>query len=252
MTRIDAAREAAGKTREQLAPYAMSARDAAAHYTDEAWQRLAPHIESAIENAVSNVPPSALEAADKAARRTRKAAKAARRSAVAAAVQAREVTVPAVSHAVDEAVQATSQAAATARDRGAAALPVLRGQISVAEIEALAAKHERSARRGRWARRVLVLGVLGAVAGGGLAAWKWWQKQSNPDWLVEPPTPLPLRSTPATAGSSASGTAHASDAPGTLPLDPEVEAKESEAAEETEGSKQAQGKQQTNRSSDAS
>ena len=39
MTRIDAAREAAGKTREQLVPYAASARDAAAHYTDEAWQR---------------------------------------------------------------------------------------------------------------------------------------------------------------------------------------------------------------------
>jgi hypothetical protein len=231
VTRIDAAREAAGKTREQLAPYAMSARDAAVHYTDEAWQRLAPHIEIA----VSAVPPSAVEAAGRAAERTRGAAKSARRSARAAATQAKVVTIPAVGHALDEAVQATSQAAWTARDRGAAALPVLRGQITTAEIEALAAKHARRARRGRWARRMLVLGFLGALAGGGLAGWKWWQKQSNPDWLVEPPaTPLPLRGTP--AGSSAPKASAAdsdggsgSSASGLLPLDPEVEAKEAEA-----------------------
>jgi hypothetical protein len=62
---------------------------------------------------------------------------------------------------------------------------------------------------------------------GGLAGWKWWQKQSNPDWLVEPPAaPLPLRSTPATApATGASG----SSATGALKLDPEVAAKESEA-----------------------
>jgi len=26
-----------------------------------------------------------------------------------------------------------------------------------------------------------------ALAGGAFAAWKWWDKQANPDWLVEPP-----------------------------------------------------------------
>ena len=239
MTRIDAAREAAGKTREQLAPYAASARDAAAHYTDEAWQRLAPHIESAVEQARlaalaaqsaaqstvdsrvtphvvplweqarSTVPPSVEDAVAKAAVRTRRAARKATRTAV-----------PVVSHAFDEAAQATSQAAQAARNRGAAALPVLRGQVTLADIEALAAKRTRS-RRSRWTRRLLVLGTLGALAGGGVAAWKWWEKQSNPDWLVEPPaSTLPPRSTPAPA----------------MPLDPEVRAKQ---AKETEDAEQA-------------
>ena len=239
MTRIDAAREAAGKTREQLAPYAMGARDAAVHYTDEAWQRLAPHIESAViprvvplwEQARASVPPSAVEAANKAAERAVDAARSAGSSARIAAAQARQATIPTVSQALDEAVQATANAAATARDRGAAALPVLRGQISVAEIEALTAQHARSARRGRWTRRVVTITVLGAVAGGGVAAWKWWQKQSNPDWLVEPPvTPLPLRTTPTTAPSA--GSASGSSASGALPLDPEVEAKQAEEIEE--------------------
>ena len=235
VTRIDAAREAAGKTREQLVPYATSARDAAVHYTDEAWQRLAPHIET-IEHSViprvvplweqarANVPPAALEAANKAAERTVEAAKAAGLSARAAAVQARQVAVPAVGSALEEAVQATTAAATTARDRGAAALPVLRGQISLAEIEALTAQH---AHKGRWTRRFVAVGVIGAVAGGGVAAWKWWQKQSNPDWLVEPPAePLPPRSTPLTSPSAG---ASGSSATGALGLDPEVAAKEAEA-----------------------
>ncbi len=234
MTRIDAAREAAGKTREQLTPYAVSARDAAAHYTDEAWQRLAPHIESALEQARAaaqsaqqsaqstvdsrvaphvaplweqargSVPPSVEDAVALAALRTRRAAR-----------RARNTAVPAVTQAFDEAAQATAQAAHAARQRGAAALPVLRGQVSLAEVEALAAKHARN-RRSRWTRRLLVLGTLGALAGGGFAAWKWWEKQSNPDWLVEPaPVSPPPRSTPAA-----------------MPLDPEVQAKQAEDADD--------------------
>ncbi|MFC1431282.1 DUF5324 family protein [Streptacidiphilus sp. N1-3] len=240
MTRIDAAREAAGKTREQLAPYAVSARDAAAHYTDEAWQRLAPHVEAAVEQARlaahtaqsaaqstvdnrvtprvaplwdqarSNVPPSVEDAVSKAAVRTRRAAK-----------QARKAAVPVVTHAFDEAAQATAQAAHAARERGAAALPVLRGQVSLAEIEALAARHTRR-RRSRWTRRVLVVGTLAAATVGGVAAWRWWQQQSNPDWLVEetPVSTLPPRSTPAT------GSHPRTDADEAMPLDPEVRATE--------------------------
>ena len=257
MTRIDAAREAAGKTREQLAPYAVSARDAAAHYTDEAWQRLAPHIEAAVEQARAaasaaqqaaqstvdgkvtprvaplleqardHVPPAVEDAVGNAARRTRRAARSARKSAAAAALQAREAALPVVAHAWDEAALAAAQAAQVAHDRGAAALPVLRGQVSLAEVEALAARHDRS-RRSRTLRRFLVLAGLGAVAGGGLAAWKWWQKQSNPDWLVEPPaSSLPLRSTPATGGtgSTASTPAGAVTDDAAMPLAPDVEAK---------------------------
>ena len=241
MTRIDAAREAAGKTREQLAPYAASARDAAAHYTDEAWQRLAPHVESAVEQARlaalaaqqaaqhtvdsrvaprvaplwdqarSSVPPAVEDAVTRAAVRTRRAARKAGRTAG-----------PAVAQAYDEAAQATVLAAQMARDRGAAALPALRGQVSRAEIEALAARHGRS-RRSRWTRRLLVVGTLGVLAGGGFAAWKWWEKQSNPDWLVEPAsTPLPPRSTPSPS----------------MPLDPEVQAKQAEQANQAKAAKE--------------
>ncbi|QMU66848.1 DUF5324 family protein [Streptacidiphilus sp. P02-A3a] len=238
MTRIDAAREAAGKTREQLVPYAASARDAAAHYTDEAWQRLAPHIESAVmprvvplwEQARASVPPSAAQAATKAAEQAKEAARSASCSARAAAVHARQSTVPAVSQALDDAVQATAGAAATVRDRGAAVLPVLRGQISAAEIEALTAQHARAAHRGRWTRRVVTVSVLGAVAGGGVVAWKWWQRQSNPDWLVEPPvSPLPLRTTPATGPVTGSS---ASSAGPLAPEDPAAERADTTAEEE--------------------
>ena len=192
--------------------------------------RVSPLLEQAREH----VPPAVEDAVGKAARRTRRAARSARSSAAAAALQAREAAVPAVSHAWDEAALAAAQAAQVAHDRGAAALPVLRGQVSLAEVEALAARHSRS-RRSRRARRLLVLVGLGAVAGGGLAAWKWWQKQSNPDWLVEPPaSPLPLRSTPATAGSGSTVSAPVSSTTpvagaGTedplMPLAPDVEAK---------------------------
>ena len=51
------------------------------------------------------------------------------------------------------------------------------------------------------------------------AAWKWWDKQANPDWLVEPPAP-----TEVSEGSSLTSV----DGTG---LDPEVEAKEAEAAD---------------------
>ena len=66
------------------------------------------------------------------------------------------------------------------------------------------------------------------MAGGAFAAWKWWDKQANPDWLVEPPAakevPESNRLT-SVDGSGQSG------------LDPEVQAKEAEeeAARRDEG-----------------
>ncbi len=60
--------------------------------------------------------------------------------------------------------------------------------------------------------------ILGAVAGGAYAAWKWWDKQANPDWLVEPPAATDVSgSTLTSVDGSNAGT-----------LDPEVAAKESE------------------------
>ncbi|MCZ9336762.1 DUF5324 family protein, partial [Streptomyces sp. TRM76130] len=52
------------------------------------------------------------------------------------------------------------------------------------EIQKLARARRRRAKTGRAVR---VLTVLGLVSGGAFAAWKWWDKQANPDWLVEPP-----------------------------------------------------------------
>lgn len=64
--------------------------------------------------------------------------------------------------------------------------------------------------------------MLGVVAGGAFAAWKWWDKQANPDWLVEPPAPTEVadRRPPLSAVDGSS------DA-----LDPEVKAKQAKAEE---------------------
>ncbi|MFC5907520.1 DUF5324 family protein [Streptacidiphilus monticola] len=219
MTRIDAAREAA------------------AHYTDEAWQKVAPRVGSAVEHArlaaqstvdgrvvplweqaKATVPTAAQDAVSRATERGKAAAVQARLAAAEAALQARDRAVPVL-----------SQAAQEVHDRGAAALPVLRGQISLSEIEALAEAHRKATRKGRWGKRLVFLTLLGAAVGGGVAAWKWWDKQAHPDWLVEPPTtPLPIDEA-AVGGSSASASVH-DTVNGSLPLDPEVEAKESEDA----------------------
>ena len=61
--------------------------------------------------------------------------------------------------------------------------------------------------------------VLGILAAGAFAAWKWWDKQANPDWLVEPP-----------AATEVPETGHLSsvDGSGQSDLDPEVQVKEAE------------------------
>jgi hypothetical protein len=240
VSRIDTAREAASRTREQLAPYAQSAKDAAAQYGGEAWHKVAPALGSAVDQARQaaqsrvqsqvmplwekgrgNVPPGVDEAVAKAARQAAQQAKIAARQAREAAEQARSI-------AQERVLPAAELAAQEVHDRSLAALPALRGQISLAEVEALVAAHERASRRGRWARRGVTLLALGALATGGLAAWRWYRKQSNPDWLVEPPTTsIPLRETTSgSGGSSVGGTVN-----GSMPLDPEVVEKEAEQAE---------------------
>jgi len=66
------------------------------------------------------------------------------------------------------------------------------------------------------------------VAGGAFAAWKWWDKQANPDWLVEPPAATEVPET---------GRLTSVDGSGQSVLDPEVQAKEAEedAAKHDEG-----------------
>lgn len=221
MTRIDSVRAATGSARdsvlhaaEVVAPYADTAKVRAAHYAQEARVRLAPkvtqaagqarvqygaHVQPYLEQARTHVPPKV----DQAARRTRTAAR-----------QAADYSRPVIEQAMAAAGPAREEAAA----RSAAALAALRGQVSAQQIQKIVRKQQRRAKVGRAARMVL---ILGTVAGGAFAAWKWWDKQANPDWLVEPP-----------AATDVSGSAKLTSVDGSdvSALDPEVEAKE--AAEE--------------------
>ncbi|MGI5196518.1 DUF5324 family protein [Streptomyces sp. CA-288835] len=228
MTRIDSVRAATGSAKgsvlhaaEAVAPYADTAKDRAAHYAHEARVRLAPKVSAAahqaadqartqydahlaprLEQARTHVPPKVDYAAHEAALRARVAAR-----------QAAEYSRPRIEQARTAAGPVREEAAA----RSAAALAALRGQVSPKEIEKLARKHQRRARVGRLAKGLAVLGVL---AGGAFAAWKWWDKQANPDWLVEPPAATEVPDT---------GQLTSVDGSGQEALDPEVQAKQAEA-----------------------
>ncbi|WP_328361003.1 DUF5324 family protein [Streptomyces sp. NBC_00457] len=232
MTRIDSVRAATGSAKdsvlhaaEVVAPYADTAKDRATHYAHEARVRLAPkvslaaeqaraqygtHVVPRLEQARTHVPPKVDQAAHEAAVRTRKAAR-----------QAADYSKPRLEQAVAVAAPVKDEAAA----RSAAALAALRSHVSAEDIHKLARRHERRARAGRVAKALAVLGVL---AGGAFAAWKWWDKQANPDWLVEPPAATEVPE----GGRLTSVDGSAQDV-----LDPEVQAKEAEeeAAKRDEG-----------------
>lgn len=223
MTRIDSVRAATGSAKdsvlhaaEVVAPYADTAKDRASHYANEALVRLAPKMSLAaeqarvqydarlaprLEQARTHVPPKVDHAAHTAAVRTRQAA-----------LQAADYTKPRFEQAVAASQPVREEAAA----RGAAALAALRGQVSPKEIQKLVRKQRRRAKAGRAAKGLLVVGLL---AGGAFAAWKWWDKQANPDWLVEPPAATEVPET---------GRLTSVDGAGRPDLDPEVEAKQAE------------------------
>ncbi|MBD0423604.1 DUF5324 family protein [Streptomyces sp. NPDC052309] len=228
MTRIDSVRAATGSAKdsvlhaaEVVAPYADTAKDRAAHYAHEARVRLAPrvsqaadqarlqygvHVAPRLEQARTHVPPKMDQAAHEAAIRTRLAAR-----------QAADYSRPRIEQAVAAAAPVSQEAAA----RGAAALAALRGQVTAEDIQRLARRKERRAKAGRIAKAVAVFGV---VTAGVFAVWKWWDKQANPDWLVEPP---------AATDVPENGRLTSVDGSGDAILDPEVQAKQAqdEAAE---------------------
>ncbi|WP_406331398.1 DUF5324 family protein [Streptomyces sp. NBC_00203] len=227
MTRIDSVRAATGSAKdsvlhaaEVVAPYADTAMDRASYYAQEARVRLAPkvsqaaeqarvqydaHLAPRLEQARTHVPPKVDQAAQEAADRARKAAR-----------QAADYSKPRIEQAVAAAQPVRDEAAS----RGVAALAALRGQVSPEEIQKLVRKHERRAKTGRLAKGLAVLAVL---AGAAFAAWKWWDKQANPDWLVEPPAATEVPE---------SGRLASVDGSGQSDLDPEVQAKEAKEAEE--------------------
>ncbi|MFY1677876.1 DUF5324 family protein [Streptomyces sp. WMMC905] len=190
MTRIDSVRAATGTARngvlhaaEVAGPCADTAKDRAAHYAHEARVRLAPrvalaadqartqygaHVVPRLEQARSHVPPTWDAAAQEAAFRTRIAAR-----------HAADYSRPKIEQAVAAAGPAKDEAVL----RGAAALAALRGSVSAEEIERLARKRHRRAQAGQTIRTVAILGLATAAV---YSVWRWWEKQSEPDWLVEP------------------------------------------------------------------
>ena len=251
MTRIDSVRHAADVTKDSVrhaaevaAPYATTAKQSAVVYGKQAGvygrqagvlakqqydARLAAKVNQARDQAMAAVPPKAAAAMENAARRTREGAKA-----------AAEYTAPRAAAAV-----ATTRAVAgPAKDevvvRGAAALQALRGQVTAADIDRLVRRRLRREKAGRAMRGMLVM-VL--ASGAAFAAVKWWNKQSSPDWLVEPsePTEVSDRIGPGTTltvvdtledGQSVNGSGPKVDRVDGSPdagLDPEVEAKQADA-----------------------
>ncbi|MFJ9416813.1 DUF5324 family protein [Streptomyces sp. NPDC101227] len=227
MTRKDSVRAATGTARESVrhaaevvAPYAGTARDAAVHYAHEARTRMGPkvveaahqarsqydaHLQPRLEHARDALPPKVDAAACRAAARTRKAAR-----------QTAEYTAPRLEHAVSTARAAAEPVRDEAVARGSAALAALRGQVTAAEIAKLQKKHHRRACAGKVAKRLTILGI---AVGAAVAAWKWWDKQANPDWLVEPPAPTEV---------GERGRLNAVDGSEGASLDPEVQAKQAE------------------------
>ncbi|MFD7832952.1 DUF5324 family protein [Kitasatospora sp. NPDC059803] len=204
MTFSDSARETATKTRDTAAHLA----DAAAHLADGAKQRLGPaldtlgpkaaqaaqslrvqydrHIAPQFGHAFASLPPETQQHVLKAFHRAQEAALAARLSAARAADQARSTVGPRVVQAVEEARAAVTPVAQEAQTRGAAALTALHGNVTSAEISHLATRNARRKRCNGLATGLAVAGVL--AIGGGIVAWQWWRRHSNPEWLVEPPT----------------------------------------------------------------
>jgi hypothetical protein len=206
----DTAKESVLHAAEVVAPYAGTARNQATLYAHEARVRLAPKVSQAAQQAriqygahvAPHVPPKVDQAAHRAAVQARKAAR-----------QATDYTVPRVEHAVAVAKPVGTEAAA----RSGAALAVLRGQVTAKEVQKLVKKHERRSTAGQVAKGFALFGVL---TGAAFAAWKWWDKQANPDWLVEPPAATEVSDREAL--SSVDGSPKAD-------LDPDVQAKQDEA-----------------------
>ncbi|MEU5839790.1 DUF5324 family protein, partial [Streptomyces diacarni] len=100
----------------------------------------------------------------------------------------------------------------------------LRGQVTAEEIEKLSRRRRRRSRTGRFVWRA---GLVGLVAGGAYAAWRWWDRQANPDWLVEPPAATEVSDRAPLTSVNGSGPAG-----GDADLDPEVRAKQDDAEAE--------------------
>ncbi|WP_326808012.1 MULTISPECIES: DUF5324 family protein [unclassified Streptomyces] len=229
------AKESVRHAAEVMAPHAEHAKDAAARYAQEAGARLGPKVSLAAEQARHSaregyehyvgprvaqareaLPPEVDKAATRAGERARKAAH-----------KAADYAAPRIEHAVTDARAAAGPAREEAAQRGAAAVAALRGQVTVKEIEKITRRRRRRSRAGRLVVRA---GLVGLLAGGAYAAWRWWDRQANPDWLVEPPAATEVGDhTPLT---SVNGSPEEESGSKDAGLDPEVQAKQDDAEAE--------------------
>lgn len=217
-TAKDSVRHAA----EVVAPYAASAKEQCLHMAHEARERLGPRVSDLAENAQyaygAHVAPQMRKAraalpdeVDKAAADTARKARDAAAYATPRIGAATAATVAAAKTTRAVAGPASREAAA----RGSAALSALKGEVRPEDVDRITARRRRRARIGRTARGALLAGVLGAAA---FAAWRWWDRQVNPDWMVEPPEATEV------AGEDSASMGH-----GESQLDPDVAAKQAES-----------------------
>ncbi|MEU1375144.1 DUF5324 family protein [Streptomyces triculaminicus] len=201
MTRKDSVRAATNTAKdsvrhaaEVVAPYAGTAKDTAVHYAHEARTRLAPKVAEAAHQARSQYDVHLHPRLE----------------------HARDALPPRIDHAAVRARAVAEPVRDEALSRGTAALAALRGEVSAEDVRKLGKRRCRRGRAGRAAKRLVVLGIL---VGAAVAVWKWWDKQANPDWLVEPPeaTEPGERSSLTSVDGSSAG------------LDPEVQAKQDRA-----------------------
>ncbi|MFD1828952.1 MULTISPECIES: DUF5324 family protein [Streptomyces] len=173
MTRMDSVRSATDNARETVRHAAEAVAPkvalAAGQARSTVYGQYAAHVAPRLVQARETLPPAVDTAAARAAQRTREVARTAGEYAAPRVEAARAAAGP-----VREAAAA----------RSAAAVAALRGELTAEDIRRIARRRTRRARTGRAFRKLAVIGV---VAGGAAAVWKWWEKQSSPDWLVEPP-----------------------------------------------------------------
>ncbi len=136
-----------------------------------------------VRQAVEMAVPYAAAAKNGAQRRARQAtayaAPRARQAAVAARTGYDERLLP----RLEQARAAAGPASRKAKARSDAAMAALRAGVTPREIASVVRRRERRARCARGMRRA---GLVAVVAAGAFAAWKWWERQSSPDWLMEP------------------------------------------------------------------
>jgi hypothetical protein len=132
-----------------------------------------------VRQAVEKAAPYAVAARNGARQATAYAAPRARRAATAARAGYDERLLP----RLEQARAAAGPAGRKAKARSEAAMAALRAGVTPREIASVVRRRERRARCARSMRRA---GLVAVAAAGAFAAWKWWERQSSPDWLMEP------------------------------------------------------------------